>query len=89
MSRFLLFFLTMTCSSFAQGWPAKVTKVEIPASDGVMQPAMWFSPAAAEKKPLLVGLHTWSSQYSSAGGDAVYADCCIGQGWAFVHSHIL
>ena len=87
MSRFLLFFLTMTCSSFAQGWPAKVTKVEIPASDGVMQPAMWFAPAAAEKKPLLVGLHTWSSQYSSAGGDAVYAEWCIAQGWAFVHPH--
>ena len=87
MSRFLLLFFSMSLSSLAQGWPAKVTKVEIPASDGVMQPAMWFSPESAEKKPLLVGLHTWSSQYSSAGGDAVYAEWCIAQGWAFVHPH--
>jgi pimeloyl-ACP methyl ester carboxylesterase len=48
---------------------------------------MWYAPSSAEKKPLLVGLHTWSSQYSSAGGDAVYAEWCIAQRWAFVHPH--
>jgi dienelactone hydrolase len=66
-------------------WPAQVVKVEIPASDGVMQKAMWFTPASKEKKPLLVGLHTWSSNFASAGGDAVYAEWAIAQGWAFVH----
>jgi dienelactone hydrolase len=59
--------------------------VEIPASDGVMQKAMWFAPASTVKKPLLVGLHTWSSSFASAGGDAVYADWAIAQGWAFEH----
>jgi dienelactone hydrolase len=68
-------------------WPAGVAKVEIPASDGVMQPAMWFAPTTSGPKPLLVGLHTWSSNYASAGGDAVYAEWCIAQGWAFVHPH--
>ena len=85
MSRSLVFFFLMTLSSFAQGWPVKVTPVEIPASDGVVQKAMWFAPASTEKKPLLVGLHTWSSHFASAGGDAVYAEWCIAQGWALLH----
>ncbi|MFO1440183.1 MAG: prolyl oligopeptidase family serine peptidase [Verrucomicrobiaceae bacterium] len=68
-----------------KGWPAEVSKVEIPCSDGAKQPAIWFTPAAKGKKPLLVGLHTWSSNFASAGGDAVYAKWCIDQGWAFVH----
>lgn len=68
-----------------KGWPAEVTKVEIPCSDGAKQAAMWFAPKASGKKPLLVGLHTWSSTYASAGGDAVYAKWCIAQGWVFVH----
>jgi pimeloyl-ACP methyl ester carboxylesterase len=66
-------------------WPAQITKVGIPCSDGATQEAMWFAPASTEKKPLLVGLHTWSSSYASAGGDAVYAEWCVAQGWAFVH----
>jgi poly(3-hydroxybutyrate) depolymerase len=68
-------------------WPAQVTKVEIPCSDGATQPAMWYAPPGVKKKPLLVGLHTWSSHYASAGGDAVYAVWSIDQGWAFVHPH--
>jgi dipeptidyl aminopeptidase/acylaminoacyl peptidase len=73
----------------AKKWPAQIIKVEIPCSDGAKQPVMWFAPPATEKerKPLLVGLHTWSSHYASAGGDAVYAEWCIAQGWAFVHPH--
>ena len=85
MSRFLLYFLCISLHSFAHGWPAKVTPVEIPVSDGVVQKAMWFATASTERKPLLVGLHTWSSNFASAGGDAVYAEWCIAQGWAFVH----
>ncbi|MEZ5385725.1 MAG: prolyl oligopeptidase family serine peptidase [Prosthecobacter sp.] len=67
------------------GWPAGVAKVVIPCSDGAAQQAMWYAPSSPEKKPLLVGLHTWSSTYASAGGDAEYARWCIEQGWAFVH----
>lgn len=69
----------------APGWPSEVSKVEIPCSDGAMQRAMWFKPASKGKKPLLVGLHTWSSNFASAGGDAVYAKWCIDQGWIFMH----
>lgn len=74
-------------SQWIKGWPAGVTRVEIPCSDGETQPAMWYAPLnpKQEPRPLLVGLHTWSSHYASSGGDAVYAEWCIQQGWAFVH----
>ncbi len=85
MIRILLSLFSMTISALSQNWPSEVTKVEIPASDGMMQKAMWFAPASSEKKPLLVGLHTWSSNFASAGGDVVYAEWCIAQDWAFVH----
>ena len=82
--------LTVSLSSAqtTPGWPAEVTKVEIPCSDGVKQAAMWFNPSATGKKPLLVGLHTWSSSFASAGGDAVYAKWCIDQGWIFIHPEL-
>lgn len=85
MIRFLAVIPGMILSTFAQSWPAQVTQVEIPAGDGAMQRAMWFAPASTQKKPLLVGLHTWSSDFASAGGDAVYAEWAVAQGWAFVH----
>ncbi len=66
-------------------WPPGVGVVRIPASDGASQPARWFSAPGNHQKPLLVGLHTWSSTFDSAGGDAVYADWCIRQGWNFIH----
>lgn len=69
----------------AQKWPTQVTRVAIPSSDGTTQQAMWFTPDSKEKKPLLVALHTWSSTFASAGGDAVYAQWCVAQGWAMVH----
>lgn len=69
----------------ARKWPVQVTQVAIPSSDGATQQAMWFAPDSMEKKPLLVALHTWSSTFASTGGDVVYAQWCIAQGWAMVH----
>jgi poly(3-hydroxybutyrate) depolymerase len=45
------------------------------------------APRAGTKRPLLVGLHTWSSTYDSAGGDAAYARWCIENDWHFIHPH--
>ena len=45
------------------------------------------APRAGTKRPLLVGLHTWSSAYDSAGGDAAYARWCIENDWHFIHPH--
>ena len=60
-------------------------KVSIPCSDGQSQNAMWYAPPGDGNKPLLVGLHTWSSNFASLAGDGLYADWCIKQGWAFIH----
>ena len=69
----------------ANNWPAEVQQVEIPCSDGAIQRAKWYVPPIKGNRPLLVGLHTWSSTFDSAGGDAVYAEWCIKQGWVFIH----
>lgn len=68
-------------------WPSEVVRVEMQASDGEVQPAMWYTPESDDPKPLLVGLHTWSSSYHSAAGDAIYAEWCVKEGWAFIHPH--
>lgn len=81
----LLFTVASTSSAPSAGWPEETSKVEILCSDGARQRAIWFAPKTSGKKPLLVGLHTWSSTFASAGGDAVYAKWCIDQGWAFIH----
>lgn len=81
----LLFTVAATSTAPSAGWPAETSRVEIPCSDGAQQQAIWFTPKTVGKKPLLVGLHTWSSTFASAGGDAVYAKWCIDQGWAFIH----
>lgn len=72
-------------TSATHEWPAPVKKVLIPCSDGASQPAMWYCPPGDEPRPLLVGLHTWSSSYAKTSGDELYADWCISQGWAFIH----
>jgi len=61
-----------------------MTREEIPCSDGALQPAMWFAPASEEPKPLLVGLHTWSSHYNTEGQIEHYLAWCDSQGWALV-----
>lgn len=66
-------------------WRAQVTTVEIPCSDGAAQPALWYAPADAGPKPLLVSAHTWSSSYDTAGAISAYAAWCINRGWAWVH----
>lgn len=35
--------------------------------------------------PLLVGLHTWSGDYTQAANGSAYARWCIDQGWAFIY----
>jgi pimeloyl-ACP methyl ester carboxylesterase len=71
-----------------KGWPEEVQTVEYPASiDGSLQPMLVYSATSKEKRPLLVGLHTWSGDYKQAGGEAVYARWCIENDWHFIHPH--
>lgn len=70
------------------GYPKGVTEIRYPSSgDGSEQPALFWKPvnAGGEKLPLLVALHTWSSDYTQAGGEAKYAEWCQKAGWVFIH----
>jgi len=71
-----------------KGWPESVRKVMYRASsDGSEQPMLMYTASGKEKRPLLVGLHTWSGTYEQAGGEAVYARWCIENDWHFIHPH--
>jgi len=53
--------------------------------DKSQQPMLVFKAGSTEKRPLLVGLHTWSGSYTQAGGQTVYARWCIEKDWHFIH----
>ncbi|QOV92197.1 alpha/beta hydrolase family protein [Humisphaera borealis] len=66
-----------------KGWSPGVTEVLYRSdADNTDQPALWYSPATADAVPLLVCLHTWSSNYLTP--EKFYADWCIDKGWAMV-----
>ena len=71
-----------------RGWPEGVTELRIRSTaDGSEQPALSWSPAGEEARPLLVGLHTWGGDYRQASNGAVFARWCMAQGWHFVFPH--
>jgi len=84
----LSLFAVFSVASAAE-WSEAVHRIDHPATtDGSTQPAMFYAPPAGEKPvPLLVGLHTWSSDYKQAENGSAYARWCIDQGWAFIYPH--
>ena len=68
------------------GWPGDVREVRFTSSgDGSQQPALFWTPAAGGgPRPLLVGLHTWSSDYRQTSS-LPYLAWCKQQGWIFIH----
>ncbi len=71
-----------------KGWPAEVRTVEYLATvDGSQQSMLVYTPPKKGKLPLLVGLHTWSGDYTQAGGQVAYARWCIENNWHFIHPH--
>jgi len=85
----MLGFLSHAMSGAAgvPGWPEEVTRVEIPSPGNVAQPALFWRAPGEGKKPLLVGLHTWSSTYGQAGSSLPYQTWCRQEGWHFIHPH--
>ncbi len=82
---FLLAMLTLSGAKAIDGWPTGVREVRYRSdADKTEQPALFYSPGAKEPRPLLVGLHTWSSDYKN-GYDIPYAKWCVEQGWVFIH----
>ena len=74
-------------SGFAKKkYPAQVVEIRIPSTlDGETQKSLMFDAGGDEARPLLVGLHTWSSSYNKGGSGVKYADWCITNNWHFVH----
>lgn len=93
MIRLIIFMSFSLCllgseKSAPKPWPAEVKEITYKSSiDKTQQPTLIYTAESKEKRPLLVGLHTWSSKYTSAGGDLLYAKWCIENDWHFVHPH--
>ena len=61
-----------------KGWPEQVKEIKYLASaDKTLQPMLLRAASSKSKRPLLVGLHSWSGNYTQAGGEVVYARWCI------------
>ena len=54
------------------------------SADSTDQPAIYYAPESKTPVPLLVGLHTWSSDYRQVGGRCPYGPWCIKNKWAFI-----
>ncbi len=69
-------------------WPDDVREVRYTSiGDQTEQPALFWTPAATgAKRPLLVGVHTWSSDYRQVAS-VPYLNWCRQQGWVFIHPH--
>lgn len=80
--------LTASTDALAEvpGYPENVNVAQYHSKgDGTLQPTLIWHPKTDVPVPLLVALHTWSSDYRQAGGEAQYANWCQRAGWAFLH----
>ena len=67
-------------------WP-QLSDITIPYGDGT-QHALWFKPNKANTQPvpLIVSLHTWSTDYTTAyPQNAEVANWAVANNWAFIH----
>ena len=75
-----------TPSQGSRVWPEDIRKVEIPGSLGEKpQPALFWTAPGETPAPLLVGLHTWSSNFHQTGSSLPYQQWCRLNGWHFIH----
>ena len=95
MSKIIIFLLSVSLLSVnaqskkgLKAWPDGVKEIKYTSSiDDSKQPSLLYTAKSKEKRPLLVGLHSWSTNYLSGGGDLLYAHWAIEQDWHFVHPH--
>jgi parallel beta-helix repeat protein len=66
-------------------WPDEVLKIDyFSNADSTQQPAMYYNSGSEKKKPLLVGLHTWSGSYKQTDSLPYYR-WCQSKDWVFIH----
>ena len=66
-------------------WPSEVKEVRYRSrADSTDRPAMFYHSGSPQQKPLLVALHTWSSDYRQAESVA-FANWCLLKDWVFIH----
>ncbi|MFL2905683.1 MAG: alpha/beta hydrolase family protein [Limisphaerales bacterium] len=66
------------------GWPEEIQEIKYrSAADDTDQPALYFAPSTKEARPLLVGLHSWSSDYRQA--NTSYGQWAVNHDWHFIH----
>jgi len=84
--RFFLAILLCADSASAaiKGWPKEIKEIKYrSAADNTDQPALHYTPKANDARPLLVGLHSWSSDYRQA--NKAYGLWVVEHGWHFIH----
>jgi poly(3-hydroxybutyrate) depolymerase len=85
--RFVFVFLLIgvSVSAAPKGWPKEIREIKyLSKADNTKQPALFFAPTVrGEPRPLLVGLHTWSSDYRQ--NNSPYGKWCIEHKWNFIH----
>lgn len=74
-------------SKAPKNWPDFVKTVRYPASIDNSQQPMLIYPSKNKKRPLVVGLHTWSSDYRQAGGSTLVAKWAKAYDWHFIQPH--
>ena len=78
--------LAVSVSAAPKGWPDAVHEIKyLSKADNTKQPALFYAPTERGKpRPLLVGLHSWSSDYKQMMS-VPYAKWCIEHKWNFIH----
>src|SRR5690242_5295759 len=81
---FCLLSLHGACQSVDE-WPLEVKEISyLSTADNTAQPALFYAPVTNKPQPLLVALHTWSSNYKQP--DSIpYARWCLTHKWVFIH----
>ncbi len=80
-----LLLLTFLLQADDASWPKEVQDIQYPSkADNTKQPALWYETPDTRLRPLMVGLHTWSSDYKQKSS-VPYAKWCMENKWHFIH----
>ena len=79
------FFGWLGAYAFADGQTKGVSEVKFRSSaDESLQWTKFFAPPSDEPVPLVVALHTWSSNWKQSSQKPI-EDFCVKNGWAYLH----